>query len=723
MITEANIELPKIEILAVDDHIENLVALESVLNSPQYELIKLVSGEDALRYLLHHEPALILMDVQMPGMDGFETAKLIKQNERTRDIPIIFVTAMTGAETFTSRGYKGGAVDYLFKPFDIEILRAKVSVFADLYRKTQRLIRAERVLVENERKDRERKLAELELKSLKREQLAQQKYRELIDGINHGFVWSADPSTLALTFVSTSIEKITGWPLDLCIQEPKFWFEHIPGDDYNRVMETIQKVIATGQEASLEHRFLAHDEKTIWLHTGIRLGKTVGDPQLGTELRGLSIDISQAKEAEKVLRQNKEHSDFMAQASLILSEGLDFGSMVEKVGQLVVPKIADWYSIDAPNEKNEITSLAISHSDPEKLSLANQIRAHINISLDSHTGIGKVMRTGKPEILNDFSPKWFSATEISSENFEMLQKLKLKSAMIVPLISHGKILATMTLVSAESGRVYDSSDLSFAVEFAQRVTAALENTQLYQQAKSAIRARDEFLSVASHELKTPLTPLKLQAQGLARILRQGTESNLNKERLLKAVEVSDRQINRLTRLIEDLLDVSRINMGKLDLSPETFNFSEMVLDIVERFKDQIQNENYKISLDLPDAITVTWDRLRIEQVLSNLIINALKYGRSNPITIRANYTSLGRVQLMVEDLGIGIEKKDQMRIFDRFERAVTATHFGGLGLGLYIVSKIIAAHDGRIWVDSTPGVGSKFYFELPVSVQSRAECS
>jgi CheY-like chemotaxis protein len=134
-------DFDKIEILLVDDRQENLLALEAVLASPDYKLIKVNSGDEALRYLLDHSPALILMDVQMPGLNGFETASIIKGSERTREIPIIFVTAINMDERFVHKGYDHGAVDYIYKPYDAHVLRSKVAVLAEIRRHHQRMIR------------------------------------------------------------------------------------------------------------------------------------------------------------------------------------------------------------------------------------------------------------------------------------------------------------------------------------------------------------------------------------------------------------------------------------------------------------------------------------------------------------------------------------------------------------------------------------------------------
>lgn len=233
-------QLP-VEILLVDDRADNLLTLEVALNSPQYKLVKASSGEEALRYLLDHKPALILLDVQMPKMDGFATANIIKSSERTRDIPIIFLTALHRDERFMQRGYQTGAVDYLSKPFDVEILRSKVSVFAELHRKTQQLIHVERELRRTEAQERERKLAAIELSALRREQLQQKKYQELVEGIHHGIVWSANPDTLAFSYVGPTAERLLGFSQQQWLSESNFWMNHIHPDDAGGFLALCQR--------------------------------------------------------------------------------------------------------------------------------------------------------------------------------------------------------------------------------------------------------------------------------------------------------------------------------------------------------------------------------------------------------------------------------------------------------------------------------------------------
>ncbi|MDI1447945.1 ATP-binding protein [Polyangium sp. 6x1] len=237
---------------------------------------------------------------------------------------------------------------------------------------------------------------------------------------------------------------------------------------------------------------------------------------------------------------------------------------------------------------------------------------------------------------------------------------------------------------------------------------AIDNANLFHEALEAISARDDFLAVASHELRTPLTPLKLQLERLVRDARAGA----SQERMAPALEVAYRQVGRLAALIDRLLDVSRITAGKLDLCLDEVDLCALVHDVVTRFSREAEEAGCQLSFHHDKPILGKWDRLRLEQVVTNLLGNAIKYGRGKPIEIELDADE-GTARLMVRDHGVGIAPEDQGKIFERFERAVSNQSFGGLGLGLWIVRQIVDTHGGTVRVESAPGVGSTFRVELP----------
>lgn len=233
-----------------------------------------------------------------------------------------------------------------------------------------------------------------------------------------------------------------------------------------------------------------------------------------------------------------------------------------------------------------------------------------------------------------------------------------------------------------------------------------------QDLENAVQTRDEFLSIASHELRTPLTPLKLQIQSFAMNVKRKSIQNLSQERLEKMADTCERAISRMSGLIDNLLDVSRINTGKIMLTYERFDLRDMAQEILERFQPEASNNGSEITLDAPNPVTGFFDRIRAEQIFMNLLTNAIKYGNGKPITIRLT-SDPHHVTMVFKDQGIGIHAKDLGRIFDRFERANSVTNIGGLGLGLYITKQIVEAHGGTIGVESKLSLGTTFKVQLP----------
>ena len=287
-------------------------------------------------------------------------------------------------------------------------------------------------------------------------------------------------------------------------------------------------------------------------------------------------------------------------------------------------------------------------------------------------------------------------------------------ADVVVGIQHGEGRRVWLLIHAQPLRLEGEAGfhgvVSSFTDITERKRAEAEREHLLTELSEAVRLRDEFLSVASHELKTPLTSLSLKLQSLDGATHR--EPGTSVTRLAgKDLELLRRQVRRLSVLVDDLLDVSRIRLGRLKLEPEPVNLTALVQEVVARF--DLEAERAVCALDVRvEPVTGTWDRVRMEQVVSNLLSNALKYGAGQPIRVQLEAQG-ERIRLTVEDRGIGIEPKVLGRIFGKFERGVSDRHYGGLGLGLYVTKQIVEAMGGTIQVTSEPGKGATFTVELP----------
>jgi signal transduction histidine kinase len=392
------------KLLIVDDLPENLLALEALIRGPGRAVYRATSAEEALALLLDHEFALAILDVQMPGMNGFELAELMRGTERTRHIPIIFVSAAGRELNYAFRGYESGAVDFLHKPLDPHAVTSKVNVFVDLHR--------------------HRKALDQEMEKLA---AAHQKQEELVEQLRH-------------------------------------------------------------TQRKLEH---------------------------------------------------------------------------------------------------------------------------------------------------------------------------------------------------------------------------------------AVRMRDDFMSMVSHELRTPLNTLYLETQLRQLHVSKGRLESFAADRLPAMIERDQRQIRNMVRLIDDMLDVTRMRRDALSIQPQPVDLAALARAVVEGLRHQAEAAGSEIALEAPGELRGVWDEFRIEQVLTNLLTNALRYGRGKPVEMMLSQAG-GIARITVRDQGIGIAPEDQERIFEQFERTDDSRkHASGLGLGLYITRKIVGLHHGRIEVESTPGQGALFKVELPVQAEAK----
>jgi len=281
----------------------------------------------------------------------------------------------------------------------------------------------------------------------------------------------------------------------------------------------------------------------------------------------------------------------------------------------------------------------------------------------------------------------------------------------IPLVSSGQPLGAFCVVDTIP-RHWTDADVHILEDLAASVMTEVElraTHQLELAAREDLQSRDEFISIAAHELRTPLTPLKLQLDTLRRSVMA---SGIKDPRLLRQLERSDAQVQRLVQLVERLLDVSRVATGRLGLLLENMDLSRLAADVTDRFREEAEGAGCPLEVHTPGPVTGVWDQLRLEQVLSSLLSNAIKYGAGHPIDVCVEgHGELAR--LSVQDRGIGLAREDTGRIFNRFERAVSPKLYGGMGLGLYVAKQIIEAHGGTIVVRSQLGKGSTFTVVLP----------
>jgi PAS domain S-box-containing protein len=509
----------RVKVLLVDDRQDDLNILRMTLDSPGYELVTARSGAEALKRVLVDEYAVIVCDVLLPVMDGFEVAALIKQRERSKHTPILFLTAAGADMRFIYKAYAVGGVDFMTKPLEPDLLRAKVAIFADLFRKDLRIRRqADALRIATERQK------ELELAELKRQ--TDERYRYLADA-SPSIVWTAAPGG-ELSYANRRWHDYTGLAYD--DWRGWGWLRAIHQDDRSAFEDGWREAIVRRREYTAECRVRARDGVHRW---------------------------------------------------------------------------------------------------------------HICYALPEADAGGQLVG-------------W---------------------------------VATMT----------DTEEL-----------------------RQSIQARDEFLAVASHELRTPLSTLGLAVHALRLALNGGPA---DPAKMASKVDAAERQVQRLDKLVSALLDVTRIVGRRVVLEPHDCDLAQLAREVVERARSEAEKAGCELTLQAPAPVVGRWDPLRIDQVLTNLLSNALRHGAGRPVEIVVDVVDEEAARLVVRDHGEGIPSDQMPLLFGRFQRGRGRTGQGGLGLGLFISRHIVEAHGGAIRVASQPGKGTTFTVELPTAEVSGEEQS
>jgi signal transduction histidine kinase len=445
-----------------------------------------------------------------------------------------------------------------------------------------------------------------------------------------------------------------------------------------------------------------------YISAGLRIGE-LGATAIGAAtLGGLGLLLlSSLIDLER--RRSERNLALLVEASALLGRTLDIPTLVETLAGLVAPGVGDGCLVDLYDEDGvTLRRRAVSYPHHRHEEARHRSVCFKRDAASSHP-LQRVLRNRQPERLVQLTREALEQLAAAPESLTLLREAQARSALIVPLQHREHLLGVLTVFSSRPRM--ESTQLALVQELGRRACSALENARLFCEAQEAIRMRDEFLSIASHELNTPLTPLQLHLQRLQRVMSDSSGAQVSSAQVSQVVDVAQRQTRRLARLVHELLDISRIRLGRLELNLEAQDLAEVARDVVARTRAELGPTDSVLTVQAEQPVIGQWDRSRLEQVLGNLLTNAVRFGQGKPVevTVRAEE---GSACLSVRDRGIGIAPEHLQRIFERFERAASR-NYGGLGLGLYIVRQIVESHGGTIHVESEPGRGSTFTVKLP----------
>lgn len=416
------------------------------------------------------------------------------------------------------------------------------------------------------------------------------------------------------------------------------------------------------------------------------------------ELMCMDVDVTARHQAELRLRRHASQVEASALfAERLEAAGLEWNSVIETICRAVREVTGDGCAVLLPTEDAAAFDGYTARPGVPGLEHRRVSAPHL---------LDRVL-AGRPSTLTCTGVDELPAPAALACGLDV--GLNGPCSIVAAPLQLGREVAGVLMIGrrVDAGGSHDPERVALCTDLARRAGMALDNARLYREAEDALRIREEFLSVASHELRTPVTALELQLELLLRM--QANAREIPRDRL----ELARAQVLRLARLVDQLLDVSRISAGRLQLDVDRFDLGDAAREIAARLRDQARRVGSTIEVSVGCEAVGAWDRGRIEQVLTNLVTNAIKYGQGQPIEIDVQRSD-EYARVSVHDHGIGISPDDQARVFAQFERAVPQRRYGGLGLGLWIVRQIVEAHGGTVRVDSTPGAGSTFVVELPL---------
>jgi PAS domain S-box-containing protein len=596
---------------------------------------------------------IILADNAMPSLDVFRALEIVRG--RDPEVSFIVVTGTMG-EDLAVKAMRAGAQDYVPKD---RLARLGPVVKRELLEAEVRRERAR--VIEALRDSEARKAAILEAA-----------LDAVITMDHHGDV--VDLNAAAERMFGYRQQDVVGKEMAELIIPPSLRDAHRQG---------LARYLATGEGPALGRRIefpaMRRDGSEFPAEIAITRIVRSGPPMF----TGFIRDVT-----ERLRLETRER--LLAEAGAILVKSLDCSTMLQGIAELVVGYVADWCGVQLLDDRGELQRVAIG-----RCATAGNGRVELEPLLEVPLSVSaRAMR----EATTELGPKGPAGGG---------------PYLVVPLIARGESLGTMTLVRAPSQPPYRPDDVDLLEALAARCATAVDNARLFAQVRESVRVRDEFIAIAAHELRTPLTPLRMQVDALAAIVESRRAETLTPELLATPVRYILRSSERLVALVERLLDFSHMTVGggRLELTEQ--DLVALAAEVVDELASDLERLGSTVAWDTPhEPLVGQWDRQRIKLAIQSLLGNAMKFAPGTPIEVSVR-ADASHVRLAVRDRGPGLGRQEQAQIFERYERPAPLWHYGGFGLGLWIVRQVAREHGGRVELWSEPGKGAEFTLVLP----------
>ncbi len=527
---------------------------------------------------------------------------------------------------------------------------------------------------------------------------SEERFRFLADYIP-SFVWVTAPDG-SLTYANEQWVEYSGLTHD--DSERRWPLAALHPEDRDSCLARWAQALREGREFEMEARCRRHDGVYRWFMVRASPLKDA----LGGIISwfGVTTDIHEQKQSEHSAR-------LLADASAELGGITDYQSTLRRVAGLAVPGFADWCAVDMLKDDGTLHRLAVMHVDPVRVPLAHELHRRYPRTGEDDCGPWRVVGTGRSEMCGDIDDERLRRMARDEGELALLRAIGMRSLICVPLISRGSALGAISFVSSDEERRYGRDDLRVAEDLAHRAAVAIDNAMLYRELQDAHRRKDEFLATLAHELRNPLAPIRNALQVMRLTADEGV---IEQSRV-----IMERQIEQMVRLIDDLLDVSRITRGQFELLKERVTLDAVMRNAIDTARPLIDAAGHKLITRLPQQpVWLEADPVRLAQVFANLLNNAAKYMERGGTIWLSGEVCGGRLCVSVRDAGIGIPADALHSVFDMFmqvDRAMSRAQ-GGLGIGLTLVKRLVEMHGGTVAVSSDgDGRGSSFAVTLPLA--------